>query len=228
MGMPLDMELPTPNPERLLSEPAPTLPQIQGGVRGGTGLGPAPSQPTASPPPTAPTAPMGETNPQGEVLATSPPPEGDVSGFGTDQLVGPDDSRYSDPSWTVMLDTIIGGLTPWLAATIDVAQGRVPSENFDAARMQHQQKIDEIKAQNPQFVEAAEKAAPFVTGLLTGIAKPAQTAMGTAGRGAAAGGAMGAVQGYTGADPELSSTDTDRVVSAAGGAARGATMGAAG
>lgn len=236
--MQLEMELPSPNPNRVLSEPAPTLPQAAGGMRGGANLGPAPSPEGISPLPSmggasapapmgAPPAPMGETNPTGEFLAEPPPEEG-MSENGTGSLIAPTDSRYADPGWTVLMDTIMGGTLPWLMAAVDVASGRAPQEEFDRARQEHEMKLEGIKQQHPQFVDAAEKSVPFLTGVIGGIVKPAQTVGGAVGRGAASGGAVGAVQGYTGADPSLESTDPDRIASAVGGVGQGAAFGAAG
>ena len=234
--MQMEMELPIPNPNRVLSDVAPTLPQAQGGMRGGAGLGPAPSPAGPSPLPSAPpptppmgepTAPMGEVNPTGEFLAEPPPEEG-MSGNGTGSLIAPTDSRYAEPGWTILLDTLFGGTMPWLLASVDVASGRVPQEEFDRVREEHERKLDGIKAEHPQFVDAAEKSVPFLAGAIGGIIKPAKTIAGGAGQGAGLGAVAGGVQGYTGADPSLSSGDPDRLASAIGGAGQGAALGAAG
>ena len=140
-------------------------------------------------------------------------------------LIQPNDSRYADTSNLVVADVIMGGLLPWVQATADLASGRIPIEQFDNARIEHEKRIEEIKAGHPQLVGAAEKALPFLSGLGIGVIKPAKTVMGTVGRGAAVAGAQGAVQGYTSGDPEMSSGDPERLGNAIGEGATSAALG---
>jgi hypothetical protein len=140
-------------------------------------------------------------------------------------LIQPNDSRYTDTSNLVVADVIMGGLLPWVQATADLASGRIPIEQFDNARIEHEKRIEEIKAGHPQLVGAAEKALPFLSGLGIGVIKPAKTVMGTVGRGAAVAGAQGAVQGYTSGDPEMSSGDPERLGNAIGEGATSAVLG---
>lgn len=143
-------------------------------------------------------------------------------------LVQQQDSRYQDVTNVIMADVITGGLLPWIQASADVATGRVPVERFDEARMEHEKRIEELKAGHQNIVSGAEKAMPFLSGLGIGLLKPARTVVGTAGRAAAVGGAEGAVQGFTGADPELASTDPKRLEGAVAQSAQSAVLGAVG
>lgn len=223
----VDIALPERKPS-MLSLPAATLPQAQGGMRGGASLGPAPSPaPSPQPPAVDPMA-AAEPAPTGEVLSGSPPPEADSSQIGMGQVGGDLNTRASSPDWLVMSDIIMGGTLPWAMAAVDVGTGQIPSEQFEQARMAYQQSIDAIKEQHPEFVAAAQKAAPLITGLGVGIFKPAQTVAGTAGRGAVAGAAQGAVQGYTDAPADVPSDDPQRRLDAVSGATRGGALGGAG
>lgn len=140
-------------------------------------------------------------------------------------LIQPNDSRYVDTTNVIVADTILGGLLPWVQAVADVATGRVPVEQMDAARMEHEKRIEELKSGHPNVVSAAEKAMPFLSGLGLGIMKPARTVAGTVGRGMAVGGVEGAVQGFTSGDPEMSSADPDRLTNAVAGGATSAVLG---
>lgn len=143
-------------------------------------------------------------------------------------LVKPDDSRYKDPQNLLMGNVLLGGSLPYIQAAADVAAGRVPSEQFDAARQEHERRINELKDQHPDFVSAAEKAMPFVEGALASIIKPAGTVAGTMARGAAVAAPQGAVRGYTSGPTEEPSISGERLGRAVGSGATDAALGAAG
>lgn len=144
------------------------------------------------------------------------------------KYVKPDDSRYQDSGQILIADSVLQGALPWLQAATDVALGRAPAESFDQIRIEHEKRIEEMKAQDPKLVERIQNAMPFLTGLGLSIAKPASTVVGGALRGAAVGGAQGAVQGYTSGPPEEPSISSDRLGQAVGGAAQSAVLGGVG
>ncbi len=146
----------------------------------------------------------------------------------TATIVPQDDSRYQDPSNIIIGDVILGGTLPWLQAASDLAAGRITGEQFDAARMEHQTRIRALRDQHPEFVSAAEKAVPFLTGLGIGIMKPASTVAGTVARGAAATVPQGAAKGFTSGPVEEPSLSAERGAGAVGGAATNMAIGAAG
>lgn len=143
-------------------------------------------------------------------------------------LTNPDDTRYKDPQFIIMGNAIMGGMMPWAQAATDVAQGRVPMEDFDKARQEHERRIEELKEQHPDFTAAADKTVPFLTGLGMGALKPAKTVAGTMGRGAAASAPGGAARGYSSGPVEEPSASMDRGARALGGAATDAAIGAGG
>lgn len=139
-------------------------------------------------------------------------------------LVSPNDSRYSDVNNLIVGDVITGGALPWIQAVADLASGRIPIEQFDAARQEHERRIEEIKAGHSNVVQAAEKALPLLSGLGIGMLKPAKTIAGTVGRGMAVGGAEGFVQGATSGPIEEPTLSGERVGRGVGGAAEGAAL----
>jgi hypothetical protein len=143
-------------------------------------------------------------------------------------LVSPNDSRYSDVNNLIVGDVITGGALPWIQAVADLASGRIPIEQFDAARQEHEKRIEEIKAGHANVVTAAEKAMPFLSGLGIGMLKPARTIAGTVGRGAAVAGAEGFVQGATSGPIEEPTLSGERLGRGIGGAAEGAALGGLG
>ena len=144
-------------------------------------------------------------------------------------LVPKDDSRYQDYQQILFADVVLQGALPWLQAGVDIATGRVSPDDFDKVRMDHQHRIESLRQENPEFVQAAEKALPFLSGLGLGImGGKAGSVMGAAGRGMSAGAAMGAVQGYTSGPIEEPSDSSERVGRAVGQAAESGAIGAAG
>lgn len=148
---------------------------------------------------------------------TPPPPE--KSPFG---LVKPDDSRYSDYQNLLVADVFLGGMLPWLQAAADLAAGRVDAEQFDAVRQEHQQRIQGMRQQHAGFVESAEKALPFVSGLLGGAG------VGGVARGIGVAATQGAAQGFSSGPIEEPSLGGARAGQAAAGAIQGGTIGAVG
>jgi hypothetical protein len=71
-----------------------------------------------------------------------------------------------DPVRVIAYDALFPQLAA-LEAGLDLAQGGAP-ENFDALRAQYQEKIDGIKTQNPEMVEAVTKALPQLQAGLSG------------------------------------------------------------
>jgi len=202
-------------------------------------LGPKPEQPAPPPPQkvmvadasgsvatpdTAP--PLPARDPRQEAPLANPEPA--ASGQPNFKFVKPDDSRYLDEQWLIMNYVLTAGALPWMQATTDVAAGRVPPEQFDEVRKEHSLRTEEIIQKHPEFVQAAQKAAPFISGLGLGIMKPAGTIAGTVARGMGAGATIGAVQGFTGGDPNEPTLSRERAVGAAEGAVTGGVMGAAG
>lgn len=154
--------------------------------------------------------------------------EGEVQAAQPQSLLKPNDSRYGDEQNIILQYVITQGGLPWLQAATDVAAGRVSPEQFEQIRVEHSKRIEEIVQRHPEFVDAAQKAVPFLSGLGMGILKPAASVAGTVARGVGAGAVVGAVQGYTGGDPETPSLSRERAVNAVSGAARGGALGAAG
>jgi len=138
------------------------------------------------------------------------------------------DRVQSDPSHIVVADVVLGGTLPWLQAAADVATGAIPKEKFEEARMQHAQQLEELRAQHPELISAAEKAMPFLSGIGIGMLRPAGTILGSAGRGAAAGAAQGYVKGYTSGPKEEPTVSSNRMAQGMGSAMVGAAEGAAG
>lgn len=158
----------------------------------------------------------------------TPDPLQRPAGDPTSTPTGPNQQVYGDDKWTVMMYVLTQGGLPWLRAAYDVASGRVPPEQFEDARVQHSKDIEAIVQQHPDFTQAAQKAAPFVTGLGLGVMKPAATAVGTVARGVGAGAAMGAAQGFTSGDPEEPTLSAERFRNAGEDAVAGGVMGGAG
>lgn len=156
--------------------------------------------------------------------ASTPTPEGEP----VFKYVKPDDSRYQDSGHLLIADSVLQGALPWLQAATDVALGRAPAEDFDTIRMEHEKRVEAIKAKDPQLVDRIQQAMPFLSALGLSIAKPASTVVGGALRGATVAGAQGAVQGFTSGPPEEPSLSGTRVGQAVGGAAETAILGAVG
>lgn len=153
-----------------------------------------------------------------EAFSETPPPP-DKSPFG---LVPQNDSRYSDYQNLLVMDVATGGMLPWLQAAVDLAIGRVNPEQFDQVRQEHAQRIEAMRREHQGLVESAEKALPFLAGLIGG------GGFGGATRGVAAGAAHGAAQGFTSGPIEEPSISGTRIVGAAGGAMTGAALAGAG
>lgn len=165
--------------------------------------------------------------------AEPPMPEAGERPRGAEQaqptaLINPDDTRYKDPQNLLIADVITAGSLPWIQAAADVAAGRVPSDQFDAARQEHAQRLQALRDEHPEFVSAAQKAMPFLEGLGMSLMKPAKTMVGTMARGAGVTAPQGAVRGYTGGPIEEPSASTERTARAVGGAAKESALGAAG
>jgi hypothetical protein len=138
------------------------------------------------------------------------------------------DTERGDDAWLVIADKLLGGMMPWVMASADLAAGHITEEQFDQARQTHQERINSILKNHPEFSSAVDKAIPFLEGLGIGIAKPAKTIAGTALRAGAVGAATGAAQGFSEGDVEEPSFSGKRVGGAVGGALRGSATSAAG
>jgi hypothetical protein len=156
-------------------------------------------------------------------LGSSPSPEGQAQ-----SLLSPDDSRYDDPANVLFIDTILGGMMPWVQAGVDLAAGRINESQFDQMRQEHQNRLDMLKQNNQSFVSAAEKAAPFLTGLGIGVLGGPSKVATTAKIGGAVGAAQGFGQGFSSGPVEEPSFSGKRVGEGLGTAAITGPMGAAG
>jgi hypothetical protein len=147
----------------------------------------------------------------------------------TGPLVQPNDSRYMEPRNIIVADGVLGGLLPWVQAATDVALGKVPADQFDQARMEHQERIQGLKEAEPDLAAKVEKAIPALAGLGIGLMRGGSgTVAGTAMRGAAAAGVHGAAVGYTSGDPSVPSLSGERVAGAAGQAVEEMAIGGIG
>lgn len=139
----------------------------------------------------------------------TPPPVPTKSPF---DLVPKNDSRYQDPQNLLVADVFLGGLLPWLQAGADLAAGRITADEFDATRQEHQYRIQDLRNQHAPFVSAAEKAMPFISGVLGGAG------IGGVARGVGIATGQGAAQGYTSGPVEEPSLSGNRAGAAVGGA----------
>jgi hypothetical protein len=144
------------------------------------------------------------------------------------QLVSTEDTRYGDPQWIIISNLVTQGALPWLQAATDVAAGRVPTDQFDAARQEHQQRVNDIMDSHPDFVKAAENAMPFLSGLALGIGGKGEKLATTIGKGFGAGAAQGFVQGYTSGPVEEPSVSGNRVAQGIGRGVETGVIGMAG
>lgn len=203
-------------PEQLA--PIPPLPQ-----RNPNAVDPGPL-PSASP------NPVGASSVPPVPSGGAPSPEAAPSDFQMQPLVDPNDARYTgkDESrgFVVIGDILTQGLMPWIMATVDVAVGKADSEDFEDVRQAHQIRINALKEEHPDFVSAAEGAAPIVLGALGGSLSKGGSVSKEIAMGTAAGATAGFAQGYT-EDVEEPTLSGERFGEGVGGAALGGVVGGA-
>lgn len=121
------------------------------------------------------------------------------------------------------------GVVPMGAALYDYYGGNNPKNlNLSGLYRKRQLEADIVQGQQSATSQAVQQLAPFVLGGLTGAVRPAQTVMGTVGRGALAGGAYKGTEGYFA--PSVDGEDLDspaRIGSGLAGFGIGAISGGA-